>query len=262
MLGTFASTSGEPGEAGARVARRVLAIAHGDYSADPELAGLVAMSDVMPTLTELTCADSVRSQIDEHIAAATGLVILAGPSGSGRRSLLVAATRLTGRDVLIVDAKQFPLALSAAGRQLAVLLRECRLAHRVPLILNLETLAEEGDPSEPSDRMAAAESVLDGEFVLATAAHPIARRWKRPPRVVELPPLTGAQHAKLWKQALPEASDGDAVLLSTLYPLAPALITAVTNVARGEARDRAIEPEDISLGLRRVLDDRLAGLKT
>lgn len=245
-----------------RVARRVLAIAHGDHSTDPELAGLVTLPDAMPPLAQLTCDDSVRTRICEHVGAAAGLVVVAGPSGSGRRTLLVAATRLAGRDVLAVDAKQFPVGLAEAQHQLAVLKRECRLARRVPLILNLDALAEDGEPAEPSDRMAAAESVLDGEFVLATASHPIARRWKRPPRVVELPPLTGAQHAELWKRALPEASDGDAALLSTLYPLAPALIDAVSHVARDQARGRSIEPTDISVGLRRVLDDRLAGLAT
>lgn len=242
-----------------RVARRVLAIAHGVTGVDSELEGLVPIPTAMAPFDTLTCDKAARSRICEHVANGDGLVILAGPSGSGRRSLLVAAARLAGRDILAVDAKEFPRERDAVEHYLAVLARDCRLANRVPLILHLDALVAEDDES---DRVAAVESAMDGEFVLATAAQPMARRWKRPTHLVELPPLTGEQHAGLWKRAVPEASDGDAALMATLYPIAPALIAAVTGVARAQAGSQAITPSDIKLGLRRVLDDRMAGLAT
>ena len=49
--------------------------------------------------------------------------------------------------------------------------------------------------------------------------------------ISELVPTTGAARATLWLRALPAAGVGDADILSTLYPLAPALIHAVGKVA-------------------------------
>jgi SpoVK/Ycf46/Vps4 family AAA+-type ATPase len=71
-----------------------------------------------------------------------------------------------------------------------------------------------------------------------------------------------AQRASLWRRALPDASQGDADLLATLYPLAPAMIDAAGRVARSEAAGADMRPEHVGAGVRAVLDDRLAGLAT
>jgi len=90
----------------------------------------------------------------------------------------------------------------------------------VPLVRQIDAL---GGSGEVPDRLDLVESELSG-LVLATTTRPIARRWKHVPVFVELPALTGAQRAKLWQRALPPATPGDADVLATMYPLAPALI--------------------------------------
>ena len=72
----------------------------------------------------------------------------------------------------------------------------------------------------------------------------------------------GAQRAALWSRALPMAEIGDAEILATMYPLAPAFIHAAGASAMAQCRDDRMTPEHIEAGLRAVLDDRLAGLAT
>lgn len=145
------------------------------------------------------------------------------------------------------------------GPPLSILARECRLFSRLPLLLNLDALEA---TDEVKDRLALVEAFVTSPLVFATSSRLISRRWTRTPTIIELEPLTGAERAQVWRRALPEASAGDADLLSTMYPLAPALITAVGKVARAEACGVRLEPKHISIGIRRALDNRLAGLAT
>lgn len=242
-----------------RIARRVLALAHGVRDVEDDLAGYLETPASMPTLDALTLGPDVAARVRSAVAHSTGLVVVTGSSGLGKRSALVAAAREHGENVITVDCAQLDRELDGADRQLRILARECRLWECVPLLLNLELLA----PSdERPDRLKLVEALARERKVLATARHPIARRWSSVPQVIELPALNGAERATLWKRALPEASDGDAELLSTLYPLAPALVASVASTARVQARGEPIEPRHISIGLRHVLDDRLAGLGT
>jgi len=98
--------------------------------------------------------------------------------------------------------------------------------------------------------------------VIATTVRPVARQWAVPPIMIEVPPLSGRERAVLWSRALPEATEGDAELLSTIYPLAPALIDAVGRAAIENARGAALDAKHVSAGIRTVLDHRLAGLAT
>src|SRR6185436_7874214 len=77
---------------------------------------------------------------------------------------------------------------------------------------------------------------------------------------IELLPPGGAARARLWRRALPAASTGDAELLSTMYPLAPALIRAAGAIAVRAAAGGEMEPRHVEAGVRAVLDDRLVGL--
>ncbi|MEP6864770.1 MAG: ATP-binding protein [Deltaproteobacteria bacterium] len=242
-----------------RIARRVLALAHGIHDAEEELTGYVETPSMMPRLDQLTVGADALARVRAAVGSSNGLVIVTGSSGAGKRSVVVAAARERGANVIAVDCAELDRELVRADRQLRILARECKLWDCVPLLLNLELLAPN---DERPDRVKLVEALARDVPVLATARHPIARRWRSLPGVIELPPLNGAERAVLWKRALPEASDGDAELLSTLYPLAPALVASVATTARVEARGEAIEPRHISLGLRHVLDDRLAGLGT
>ena len=239
-----------------RVARRVLALVHGEIGVDEELAGVAARGVGAPRLDELELDPDVRERVRDCLARAAGLAILHGGAGSGRRSIWLAAAREADRELLVVDARELARERERAERQLRVVARECRLLALAPLILHLDALAGGGDAA---DRLGLLEAVLSG-FALATADRPVARRWRRPPIAIELPPLGGAARARLWRRALPAASAGDAELLATLYPLAPALIRAAGTIAVRAAAGAAMQPEHVEAGVRAVRGDRLAGL--
>jgi predicted nucleic acid-binding protein len=257
-----------------RVARRVLALAHGDTGLDEELAGLAARAAGSQRLDQLELEPGARDRVRDSLARASALAILHGRPGSGRRSAWLAAAREVGLELLVIDARELARERERAERQLRVAARECRLLGLAPLVLHLDALAAPGAAPERSerperperpeqhdhpDRLALLEAELTG-LVLATADRPIARRWRRPPIAIELPPLLGAARARLWRRVLPAASAGDAELLATMYPLAPALIHAVGAIAARAAAGAAMEPGHVEAGVRAVLDDRLAGL--
>ncbi|MBL0214437.1 MAG: ATP-binding protein [Myxococcales bacterium] len=241
-----------------KVSRRVLALVHGDLRLDRALEELACL-DTGPSceLAELELTDGAHALVEEAFDRSS-MVLVHGRVGTGRRSLLTAIARERGLAVLTIDGKQLAKERDPAHRQLLRIARECQLLDLVPLITNLDAL---GASSEAQDRLDLVERELHG-LVLATAARPIARRWKRAPIAVELAPLLGTQRARLWSRALPAAESGDAEILSTMYPLAPAFIHAAGRIAVERCGEERMTPEHIEAGLRAVLDDRLAGLAT
>lgn len=238
-----------------RCAPRVIALVHGEVTLDAELAHCATLDATCPPLEALSVGGAVATKVGAAIARA-GLVVLYGATGTGRRSLLTALATAHGHQLLQVDARALATDRVAAHRQLRIIARECVLLGRTPLVLHLEALAAVG---EVPDRTDLVEQELTG-LVLATSNRAPARRWRTPPTVIAMPPLTSSQRATLWQRALPEASLADADLLATMYPLAPALVDAVGAVARREATGVEMRPEHVEAGIRAVLDDRLAGL--
>ena len=238
-----------------RVASRVLALLHGEVGLDAELASCATLE--VATSNALEIAPGVTERVDAAIAAG-GAVVLHGAAGTGRRSLLAALAARRGHALLQVDARSLSTDRDRAKRQLRLVARECRLLQTVPLLLHVDALAAVG---EVADRLDLIESELAG-LVLATASRAPSRRWRTAPTMIELPALSGAQLAALWSRVLPDASQADADLLATMYPLAPALVEAVGAVARREAAGGEMRPEHVEAGVRAVLDDRLAGLAT
>ncbi|MDB4958996.1 MAG: ATPase central domain protein [Myxococcales bacterium] len=242
-----------------KVARRVLALVFGEVGIDPELVGVARFASARARLEELevepTTVVTVRNAMSQRAAR---LVIVYGRAGSGRRSLVTAIAREAGRQVMSIDAGVIATQRDQAQRQLRMISRECRLLACVPLIQNIEALAAAGDTA---DRFDLAQGEIDG-LAFATSARMIARRWKSPVTQIEIPPQISAQRAKLWQRSLPQASEADAELLATMYPLAPALIHAAGEAARRQCGGDKMMPAHIEAGIRVVLDDRLAGLAT
>ena len=239
------------------LSRRVLALALGDSSLDPELDGIASIPGAMFGIPDLVAAPKAVDQLRKAIAS-EHLVAITARSGSGRRSLAIAALREAGHDVLQIDGRAIAPARELAQRQLRAIARECWLLGRVPLVCQLDALSAAG---ELADRIDLVESELGG-IVVATAGKPIARQWRRPPIWIELPPPTGAERAELWARAIPEASEGDAEVMSTMYSLAPAMIVAAGEAAHRQAGPDELTTTHIAAGIRSVLDDRLAGLAT
>ncbi len=239
-----------------RLSPRVLALAHGDPEADEELRPVLVRKSNERNIEQLFIDSSALAQARACITKKSGFTIVTGLVGTGRRSLLEAVAREQGREMLVLDARQVSTDKTAADRQARIFSRECRLLDRIPLIQNIEAL--EASDNVP-DRVAVFEAALKLP-TCATASKTVARRWLEPVRTIELKPLTGSQRADLWQHALPAASSGNADLLSTLYPLAPAMIASVGAAAIEAAGDDPLHPRHISTGIRAVLDDRMAGL--
>jgi hypothetical protein len=238
-----------------KVARRVLALAHGDLSIDSEISGIAHVVRCGPQVTALEIEPRAIEAITRAVDRGTGLVIVHGRVGSGRRSALTAAV---ARPILVVDARAISGKREQAQRELRIIAREALLLGCVPLIQHLDALS---GGSEAADRFDLIETELSG-LVLATSTRAVRRRWETPVVQVEIPQLCGTACARLWKRALPEASDTDAEQLATMYPLSPALICAAARASQTAYAGAKMRPEHIEAGVRTVLDDRLAGMAT
>jgi hypothetical protein len=237
------------------LSRRVLSLAQAESKIDSSLADIASIGEPQPTSDLVVASATIESVVK---AFASSLILVKGRVGSGRRSLLSAVARSQGYEVLQVDCRAIAVARDVAQRQLRVIAREARLLERVPLLCHLEALAPVGDSP---DRIDLVEKELSG-IVLATTSRAIARRWRQTPTIIEMPKPSGADLAALWNRAIPEASEGDAELMATMYPLAPALIIAAGKVAHHQAADDELTAEHVAIGVRAVLDDRLVGFAT
>ncbi|MEJ7598545.1 MAG: AAA family ATPase [Kofleriaceae bacterium] len=241
-----------------RIAERVLELASGIVRLAPAIKRMGKLPERTRGLEDLEIDGAARARVMRAIEESGSLVMVCGRVGSGRRSLLAAAAKHNGREVLEIDGRAISKQLSDARHEIRLLARECRLCGLIPLIRNLDALAGAG---EVSDRLDLVDEIFAG-LVLTTCAKPIARRWQQSPITVELPTLSSAQRAKLWANALPGANEADADVLATMYPLAPSLIHAASAAAVAHCGGAKMQPEHIEAGLRSVLDDRLAGLAT
>jgi hypothetical protein len=212
-----------------KVARRVLALVHGVVALDEELTGVAELPADAPGADDLEIDPAIRAQVRATIALRDGMCLLQGRSGSGRRSLLVSLAREAAMAPLAVDARKLATERDLAQRQLRIIARECQLLRQIPVVLHLDGLDAS---NQVADRLDLFEVEVEVEgVVLATTTRRIARRWRSAPTVFEIPTLTNRQRSKLWERTLPMASTGDAELLATMYPLAPALIQAVARIA-------------------------------
>ena len=241
-----------------KVSDRVLGLVHGEVALDPALSRIATLELPHCTLDELEVGDDVLRQLEEAFQGTTGIVIACGRAGSGRRSSLVAVASRIEYKVLQVDGRSISKEPESARRELRSLARECALLDLVPLFRDLDALAGNGSVA---DRLDLVESEFTG-LILATAPRPVPRHWKCPIKAIELPSLSGSQRAVLWKRAIPSLHPEAANNLATLFPLAPALIHTAGAIAMRHAGSGPLEPRHVSIGLRSILDDRLAGLAT
>lgn len=248
------------------VSERVLTLALGNPSLDPSVAEFATAPDAAAAVEDLVVDSQAAARLHDAMQDPTGMTLVIGGVGSGRRSLVTAMGRARNLRFLHIDARKLHADSATCQRQLRDCAREAKLLGRLPLICHLEALQEqvasqEGQRETKSDRL----ELVEKEFpavVFATASRPIARRWRTPPTVVELPRLRGDQLATMWSRAIPEASAEDADLLAAMYPFAPALIAASGAAARRQTRGDELTAEHIAQGVTAVLDDRLCEFAT
>ncbi|MBV8762989.1 MAG: ATP-binding protein [Deltaproteobacteria bacterium] len=229
---------------------RVLAFLHGDMSIDPALAGIARTADDMKPIDQLAANEQVVAAVRDAVRGGAVTVCVSGAPGLGRRTLLAAAAREAGIDVIEVDAKRLAKEPALLRKQLKMIARECKLLARVPLIANVDACAD-------SEAISELVSEVDGVVLVTCGVQRPAMRWGRPVIAVEMTAPTSAQRVTLWQAALGQGSVDDAEFLATQYPLAPAVIHAAAQAALARSKGRKLVPEDIYAGIKTVLDDRL-----
>jgi hypothetical protein len=225
---------------------RAVRIAHGETELDEALTAFASMS-VPSKVGVLAVPNEAIEQVRCGLSSETALVVR-GQRGSGRRSLIVACgshrfleidcTKLSGDDKLFAE-------------QIHAIERECRLMSAVPLFQHLEAIAS-------GNRLARVDS-FPGRIV-ATANKSFTHQWNRDFSIVDIGTPSSAQLQAIWAQAIPEASTGDAELMATMYPLAPAMIVAAGKRAHRLAAGTELVAAHIASGIRMVADSRLSAL--
>ena len=228
---------------------RAVAIAHGETQLDHSLVGIATLATPTDDCLALD-ADSIK-QIKRAMASQS-LLVVRGLRGIGRRSAIVAARGGVG--ILQIDCAKLSTASSAFEHQLRSIERECRVLALVPLFLNVDSLT----PVDGRERLQQLDSVPG--LVVGTAGKDFTPNWQREVTVVDLASPTSDQLTAVWAKAIPEASHGDAELMATMYPLAPAMIVAAGARAHQFADGAELGASHIAMGIRSISDKKLASL--
>ena len=232
----------------------MLALVHGHVDLDEDLAAIAQLAGIPDgTVDELVIDRLAKDRVQERFRSLSGLTIVCGLPGSGRRSLIARAAAEQGHELILVECRRLPKDPRDRERVLRLVAREATLLQRLPVFLNLDEL-------DASTELDVFESALCTP-AFATAKHAIAHSWLRAPEQIDLARASSADRAALWARVLPGASHADAELLAGMYPLAPALIDRVGNLAVSKS-DGSIRPQHIEAAVREVLDNRLGTFGT
>lgn len=233
-----------------------LALIHGDISLDAELASVAHLVDLPRELMNLAIDANAERETNEAMKNLRTVIVARGIPGLGRRTLLLAAAHKAGYRVLEIDARRLASDPALLATQLRLIARECALLERIPLVRNLDALVDDKDTSRVDLVGSELVAELEGK-ILATCGTLPQLRWERPVIGIELKLPTSAQRMAQWRTLFPDASPEDAEYLATNYPLAPAMAQRAAEAASARATGRQLTADDITAGIRVVLDDKL-----
>ncbi len=162
------------------ISRRVLAWLHGDVHVDPELHRLVRVPADPVELSGLALDPEAVAEAREAVKARRSVVVVSGAPGIGRRSLLVAAAREVQRDVLEIDARRLAKDAARLVHQVQLIVRECKLLARVPLVRNIDALVDDKDHSRVESVCAELAANLDSTVFVTCGMQRPPMRWGRP----------------------------------------------------------------------------------
>jgi SpoVK/Ycf46/Vps4 family AAA+-type ATPase len=257
-----------------RVNPRVIELAHGLARLDGEVARVAELVPEPPSAEQLLVDDALKRTVSALLATrGAPIVVLAGPEGSGRKSLAFGAARDQGRPVLHIRCGELAgWDLADLGRLARAVVREALLFGAVPVFENIDLLAPHTETNRP-DRVRPFEGALGG-FPGAVAAT-CAPRDSRPVNLgrgllmVDVPVPLEAVRAVLWRRALDgtAAAGLDFDMVAARYPITGGVLLRSAAAAQSLAAARAraggadgVDDRDIHDGLRGTLDVKLSGL--
>ncbi len=198
------------------------------------------------------------------------IVLVEGPEGSGRRTLVAQAAQTQGRQAVQIEAGRLAADSVSLRNELRALTRECWLRGALPVVARLDALARRGGAAEGRwpELVEVLESpgAVHGPIVVTALPGSELPEFHR--RVVRLRIGVPAPDArqKLWAQALdvqatPNWHDGLAGLAQR-YTMAPGAILRSSANARLLARGRELSVADVHAGVAAEIKERFSGLAT
>jgi hypothetical protein len=234
------------------------------FQATPRLAAYLAGSDALdPTIARLGGVvdlpqplelDPRHADVVARIAALLGgepvLVMVIGPRGVGRRTVIAAAASRIDRRVIAIDAERTrdPLVVRT-------LIRDAMFANAIPTIGDAHAL----DP-EAAVAVAAAIDDAPGTCVVTTNDSKLDLPVSRPVLRFELRAPDAATRGVLWRAAVEEAEPATVQELAMRYPLGPGAIRAAAKVARRTSTNRTLTRADLLTGVRHGIVERFGDL--
>src|SRR5262249_23636221 len=139
-----------------RAPRRVCRYLSGDDTVDDVVASAGGVVAVPPT----GALDADGSDVLKRTLAGPvpSLVVVQGPEGVGRRTVVARAARAIGQEAVAIDLQRLPSGPAVAAT-LAALRRECLLRGAVPIVAGVEDIID--DAPESSGRLAALRRFID-----------------------------------------------------------------------------------------------------
>ena len=256
---------------------RIIELVHGLVRLDRELTEIAVLLPSLSPHEVLVLPDEIKRETTQLVrnaldAATHGLassaIVLSGPEGAGRKSLLHGAARAAGCGVLQIACDRLASDPETLQREVRGLLREAALFHAMPLFDRLDTLAANPD-SGRGDRS----SIIDRELAdfLGPVAGTCGRGDTRPIVLsrglvmIDVPMPTEAGRAQIWQRALsvaPGAFDPDRA--AARYPITGGLNMKAAESAIAHARGRGVDQpildDDLHAGVRATLDTKLSAL--
>ena len=253
LLETNANASDDESRQTWTVPNRVISWLRGENLAPEELCA----PRVCCPPEALAIGAGANAELRDAMRGKGAVCVISGSVGSGRRSIVESVAADLKTDILSVDARRLAKDSAVFQKQLRHLARDCKLLAKAPLLCNIDALVDDKDQTRLDLVGTELVGELDTNVYVTCGVNRPQMRWDRPVIAIELKPPTSAQRAKLWRQLLTDASESDGEYLATQYPLAPAVMHRAAQAALARATGRKLTPDDITAGIRAVLDDRL-----
>jgi NAD(P)-dependent dehydrogenase (short-subunit alcohol dehydrogenase family) len=244
-----------PGSTPYVVATRLVSYLQGSDAHDP---AIIRAGGVI-SLPERYQVDHIHRELVEKLASLgtqqpPPLVVIAGPRGIGRRTMVAAAFARDGRRVVAIDG-----ARALPNEELVhALHREALLLGAVPVIANANQLVE----SAPGELRKLARAVEDAPGICVVTTNdadfdlPVARPTIR----FHLRPLEASTRALIWRNALADDNVDEAISteLAMRYQLGPGAIRSAVETARRLAPE--LGREELVAGVRSTIVERFGRL--
>jgi adenylate kinase family enzyme len=251
-----------------RAVDRVIELASGIVRLDREV-GRYARLDPNPVVRSLVMENALDETVTSLVANATNnvvspIVVLAGASGAGRRTLARNAIARAGLSLLSVDCDALPTSATDLDCALRSALREARLFGAAVVFENLDHLLQ--DQGAPKAR------ILDHAGLSALRLPTIAIMstecsvpTSRAVHSIAVPPLRETDRLRLWRDSIgrDDAAELSAEFASRYHVTGGVIVAAAHRATQqADAEKRQLSPEDVHHAIRGHVDSLLGGLGT